>query len=148
MNKEIGLPEAEHKRRIISYYEIAQPFYDLAWSGKTHGLHYGLWTDDNVKSRHDAITNENRVLADLAKIKKGDRVLDAGCGIGGSSIWLAQNRGANVVGLNIVQRQLDIGKELARKKRLSDKVSFQLGNYQEIPFPENYALPVQIRHPH
>src|SRR3990167_1093391 len=97
--------EREHNTRIKTYYETAQPYYKLAWHGSTYGLHYGLWTE-GIRTRHEAIANENRVLADLAQIKAGEMVLDAGCGVGGSAIWLAQNRDALVVGLNIVQKQI------------------------------------------
>ena len=132
MNAETRAREAEHQARIINYYEIAQRYYKLAWCGNTYGLHYGIWAD-GVRTRHQAITKENEVLADLAGIKEGDRVLDAGCGIGGSGIWLAKNRGATVVGLNIVQKQLTEGEDLVRKKGLSAKVTFELGDYQNIP---------------
>ncbi len=127
--------EEEHKSRIIRYYEKAHLFYRLAWHRGTNGLHYGLW-EKGMKNRFEAIINENRVLADMIAIKPGDRVLDAGCGIGGSGIWLAKNRGAKVVGLNIVQKQIEEGRKIARKKGLSDLVTFEEGDYQQMPFPD------------
>ena len=48
----------------------------------------------------------NRVLADRAGIRPGQRVLDAGCGVGGSSLWLAEQRGAAVVGITPVASQV------------------------------------------
>lgn len=126
-------PEREHRARIQKYYTITQPFYEHFWHGKALGLHYGFWTD-GVKNRRGAIARENEILADLAGVKKGDLVLDAGCGIGGSSIWLAENRGANVVGLNIVDKQLVKGKDLVRKRNLTPKTDFVKGDFQELPF--------------
>ena len=79
--------EQEHRERIQKYYTVAQPFYEYLWHGKTLGLHYGFWTD-NVSNRTGAVVKENEILADLAGIKQNDLVLDAGCGIGGSGIWL------------------------------------------------------------
>lgn len=135
MSIERGELEAAHQQRIKDYYKEAQLFYRLAWHGPTNGLHYGLWTE-GVANRREAILNENRVLADLAQVKPGDMVLDAGCGIGGSGVWLAENRQASVVGLNIVPEQLKEAEKIARKRGLTEKVKFQLGNYQDMPFPD------------
>lgn len=128
--------EQEHRGKIQKYYTIAQPYYRFAWHGKALGLHYGLWPE-SVTNRTDAITKENEVMADLAEIKENDLVLDVGCGIGGSGIWLAKERKANVVGLNIVDRQLIRSKNLVNGKKLEQKVKFIKGDYQKLPFKDN-----------
>lgn len=125
--------EQEHRERVQKYYSIAQPFYEYFWHGKALGLHYGFWTND-VYNRKDAIIKENEILAELAGVKQNDLVLDAGCGIGGSGLWLAKERGAEVVGLDIVNKQLTKGKKLVGKRSLSQKVEFAKGDYQNLPF--------------
>lgn len=127
--------EQEHREKIQKYYTLAQPFYEHFWHGKALGLHYGFWTD-NVSNRLDSIVKENEILANLAGIKQNDLVLDAGCGIGGSVVWLARERNAQVVGLNIVDRQLTKGKNLVDKRDLSKKVGFVKGDYQKLPFKD------------
>lgn len=125
--------EREHREKVVKYYETAQPYYERFWSGKSLGLHYGLWTE-GVINRQQALIKENEVLADLAKVKQGDLVLDAGCGVGGSGIWLAKERGAKVLGLNIVNKQLTIGKNLAKKRNLLESsLLFAVGDYQTLP---------------
>lgn len=136
---EIGSPEQglgkrqEHIGRVQKYYDATQVFYEIFWHGKALGLHYGFWLD-GVRSRKEAILKENEVLADFAGVKQNDLVLDAGCGIGGSSVWLAKERGANVVGLNIVNKQITKGKDLVKKRKLAQRVSFVKGDYQQLPF--------------
>lgn len=127
--------EQEHQQQVIRYYETTQRFYEQFWHKGTFGLHYGFWVE-GVVSREDAIIKENEVLADLAGVKQRDLVLDAGCGIGGSGFWLTKKREAQVVGLNIVHKQLIRGQELARKKGLFDKLAFTKGDYQRLPFKE------------
>lgn len=127
--------EQEHREKIQKYYTLAQPFYEHLWHGKALGLHYGFWTD-NVSNRLDSIVKENEILANLAGVKQNDLVLDAGCGIGGSGVWLARERNAQVVGLNIVDRQLTKGKNLVDKRDLSQKVGFVKGDYQKLPFKD------------
>ena len=129
--------EQEHHEQLDNvkfYYAKAQKFYEHAWYGgnKGLGLHYGLW-DEGVGNRIQAIVKENEVLADLAHIHSGDLVLDAGCGVGGSGIWLSQNRGAEVVGINIAENQLGIAQELKHKFAAEDVV-FTEADYHRLPF--------------
>jgi cyclopropane fatty-acyl-phospholipid synthase-like methyltransferase len=128
--------ELEHRSKIQKYYTTAQPYYEHFWHGKALGLHYGFWIN-NVSSKTEAITKENEYLANLSDVKQNDLILDAGCGIGGSSIWLAKEKEAEVVGLNIVDRQLTTGKDLVNKRSLGQKVDFVKGDYQILPFKDN-----------
>ena len=60
------------------------------------GLHYGIW-DYTTKTLAEAIINTNRQLAFLGKVSATDKVLDAGCGVGGSAIFLAKYFGCFAV---------------------------------------------------
>ncbi len=40
-------------------------------------------------------------MAEKAGVSSGDRVLDAGCGVGGSVIWLAKNYGCKATGITL-----------------------------------------------
>lgn len=68
-------------------------------------LHHGLWSAN--ESPTVAARQLTEELARLASIQGGEQVVDVGCGMGGSSIWLAQNRNCQVTGVTIspVQRR-------------------------------------------
>lgn len=90
-------------QRVVEYYNATKFDYWFGLGLDFHnGLHFGYW-DDGIKTQFQAIRNLNRVLALKAKIKSSDKVLDAGCGVGGSSVWLAQNYNCNVTGITITQ---------------------------------------------
>ena len=63
-----------------------------------------------------ALVRNNEVLADIAAVQPGERVLDAGCGVGGSSCWLAQHREATVVGITLVPDQVARARAIARAR--------------------------------
>src|SRR3989338_997704 len=93
---------------IINYYNQAHGDYRLVWNiDKTLSMHYGFYDKTN-QNHADAVTNMNNILSRIARVKSKDRVLDAGCGVGGSSIWLAKNIGSKVVGININKKQVEI----------------------------------------
>jgi tocopherol O-methyltransferase len=79
-----------HNQQVSEYFDQTHDDYRRLWGIDRHlGLHCGFF--DKAHNRHDAaVTNMNRVLAEAVGISPGDRVLDAGCGIGGSAIWLAE----------------------------------------------------------
>lgn len=87
--------ERKHRRMVIRYYEVAQRFYTVFWHRSSYGLHYGFWAD-GISDLQQAILKENEVLANLAGINRGDLVLDAGCGVGGSGVWLAREREVSI----------------------------------------------------
>jgi tocopherol O-methyltransferase len=79
-----------------------------------------------------------RHLADKARIKRGDRVLDVGCGIGGSSLWLSENLKASTLGITISQAQLEIARRLAKERNANS--TFLLMNAEEMQFDETFDV--------
>jgi len=72
-------------------------------------------------------------LAGLAKLKAGDRVLDVGCGIGGSARTLARQLDCRVTGIEITEEYVAVAKELTHRLGLDDRVQFRQGSALEIP---------------
>jgi hypothetical protein len=82
---------------VVAYYDQTWLDYRLLWlNPRNLSVHFG-YTDATTRDHADALLNMNRELADRAAIGPRDRVLDAGCGVGGSSFWLAEERGERVL---------------------------------------------------
>jgi methyltransferase family protein len=62
--------------------------------------------------------------------------LDAGCGLGGSSLWLARERGAVVDGITISEKQVKVAKGLAAGMKLGDRARFHLKDFAATEFPD------------
>lgn len=123
--------------KVKRYYDSTVIDYKTVWTGsKDLAMHLGYF-GDGVKGHEDSLMKMNEVLAKLASISKNDRVLDAGCGYGGSAIWLAKNIGCEVVGVTVVPYQVREAEKFAKKYDLSDKVSFKTEDYAHTSFPSN-----------
>lgn len=123
--------------RVNKYYNATVIDYKTVWTGsKDLAMHFGYY-DDGIKSHKDSLLKMNKVLAKLANISKNDRVMDAGCGYGGSTIWLAKNIGCEVVGFTVVPYQVREAKKFAEKYALSGKVSFREEDYADTSFPND-----------
>jgi tocopherol O-methyltransferase len=69
-------------------------------------------------------------------MKSGEKVIDAGCGIGGSSIWLANSKNCEVTGINIVDTQLQQASKNAIKAGVGHKVKFLKADYTHLPIKD------------
>jgi cyclopropane fatty-acyl-phospholipid synthase-like methyltransferase len=119
----------------IAYYEQTLFDYRAVWLNRCNlAFHFGFH-DDEHKGHAEALENTNRALARIGEIGANDRVLDAGCGLGGSSFWLAESVGAQVVGITLAQSQVDQARRIAARRGLADKVGFERANFTCTPFP-------------
>ena len=76
-------------------------------------------------------------LAQKAGLRKGMKVLDAGCGIGGPARYLAQKYECHVTGLNISEYQVNYAQEKTKAAGLDHRVGFKVGSFMEMPFDDN-----------
>ncbi len=122
---------------VANYYDQTEVHYRRFWKfEEALGLHYGIWSE-GIKNLADAVLNTNNLLAKIGDIKSTDAVLDAGCGVGGSAIYLAKKIGCKVTGITLSQKQANTATEFAKKRGVSDLVSFQAMNYTATSFADN-----------
>lgn len=122
---------------IEHYYDHTEVHYRMFWNLEAAaGLHYGVWGKD-TRNNTEAILNTNARLMELGRISGADRVLDAGCGIGGSGIFLAERLGCRVEGITLSQRQVNTATRLATEKKLDHLLSFSQQNYLSTTFENN-----------
>src|SRR5215203_4913022 len=113
-----------YHKNIVDYYEESENAYKDSWDlNNSLAIHYGYW-DDKMKSFPQSLSRMNEVMTEVAKIKFTDVVLDAGCGIGGSSIFLAEKIGCHVTGISLSKKQINKAKELAIEKKVETNVDF------------------------
>lgn len=120
---------------LVAYYDETWLDYRFFWlNEKTLSVHFG-YTDETTSDHADSLLNMNRILADRVGIRQGEQVLDAGCGVGGSSLWLAQQRGAEVIGITPVASQVVQARRFAEQRKLTTHVRFEQADYTNTLFP-------------
>ena len=125
------------KASIRSHYDVATPFYRLFWGPH---IHHGLWSAEDAvreqphaapRAAQEALTD---ALAELAKIQRGQRVLDVGCGMGGSSIRLARQRHCDVTGITLSGVQRRWASMAARLNGVTNSVRFRQADAELVNF--------------
>lgn len=126
----------EYHGKIIQYYKDTENAYKDSWDlNNSLAIHYGYW-DNEVKSFPESLIRMNEVMMMAAAIKPSDVVLDAGCGVGGSSIFLAYTLGCRVTGITLSERQVQQAAANAKKKDVHELVDFKQMNYCATDFPD------------
>lgn len=121
---------------IANYYNTTQIHYEQWWDlNNSFSLHYGIW-DENTRNFKEALANTNKILIALTELDSSSRVLDAGCGVGGSAVFIHEQSGAKVTGITLSQKQLNSANKLVKERGLNDHVDFKLMDYSQSTFPD------------
>jgi tocopherol O-methyltransferase len=97
------------KEKVRDHYDRLSPYYRDLWG--MH-LHHGYWiSGKETKEKAQTLLVEH--LANVAGIRPGSKVLDVGCGFGGSSIHLARHYEADATGITISPVQVEMARKAA-----------------------------------
>lgn len=122
------------KHSIINHYDILSPFYRSLWG---EHLHHGYWIRGD-ESKETAQLQLTEHLAQLANVKPGSDILDIGCGLGASSLYLAKGYNATVTGITISPVQVEMATQAAAREKLDAK--FLLMDAEAMTFQDRFDL--------
>jgi cyclopropane-fatty-acyl-phospholipid synthase len=118
------------RNNVAHHYDLSGALFDLFLdSDRQYSCAYfatpgmGLEAAQVAKKRH---------LAAKLGLRRGDRVLDIGSGWGGLALTLAEEYGADVVGVTLSTEQLAAATTRAAQRRLDGRVRFELKDYRDI----------------
>lgn len=124
--------------RIVEYYNKSRNAYKDAWDlDNSMQLNLGFWYED-TKTLSQAFDNLNSYVARLGHVSQGDLLLDAGCGVGGTSIYMAKNHQCQTTGITLVPHQVEQARENARHQGVESLTDYQVMDYCLTTFPDNH----------
>jgi len=126
---------ANSRKNIHAHYDLGNAFYRL-WLDETMNYSSAWFEGDLSRPLPDAQNAKVRRALDMAGVKRGDRVLEIGCGWGALAEQ-AVGRGASVVGVTLSTEQLAYADERMRRLGASTGVDgradLRLQDYRDIP---------------
>lgn len=127
---------AEQHRMVDAYYRETDFDYRTVWrSNLTRARHFGFHYNGPF-DHHRAVARASADLAKTAAAGEGTRVLDCGCGLGGTALWLAQNCGALVTGVDLLEHQVASARSAARRRGLASRADFVCGDAVDTGLPD------------
>jgi cyclopropane-fatty-acyl-phospholipid synthase len=123
-------PPWQARRNAAHHYDLSGEFFrlflddDLQYSCAYFPYDgMGLDAGQRAKKRH---------LAAKLLTEPGQRILDIGSGWGGLALTLAEEHGAEVLGVTLSTEQLEVARQRASQRRLSERVKFELRDFREV----------------
>ena len=91
--------------RIARFWDTISVGWNKIWGPH---IHHGYYENNESISPLEAQIRLIEKIVSLVKINNEDKILDAGCGLGGSSIYLAEKFRADVSGITLSKVQQSI----------------------------------------
>lgn len=123
-------------QRIQEFYDASSGLWEKVWGEHMHHGYYG--SEGNIKKeRRQAQIDLIEEVLKWSEIQQVEKILDVGCGIGGSSLYLAQKYNATATGITLSPVQAARAKERAAIAQMSEKTEFLVADALQMPFADN-----------
>jgi tocopherol O-methyltransferase len=133
---------------VANYYDRnTRRFLRFGGGQGTGAIHRQVWAP-GVQNVHQAFEYLNhltaRAIEPALALHTPARVLDLGCGVGGSALWLAQRLPVSIVGVTNSAVQKQIAAEHSKQLGLEERCRFILADFMSLPplglFNAAYAI--------
>jgi demethylmenaquinone methyltransferase/2-methoxy-6-polyprenyl-1,4-benzoquinol methylase len=114
--------EASKKEQVAQMFDAISENYD----GLNKVISFG--TDAKWKQK----------ILKMVAVKQPSTILDIATGTGDLAILFADTSATEIIGLDISQGMLDMGKKKIEAQHLESKIQMVLGDGENIPYPDNY----------
>ncbi|GMH19690.1 hypothetical protein Nepgr_021531 [Nepenthes gracilis] len=129
------------KKGIAEFYDESSGIWEDIWGDH---MHHGFYDPDRPASLADHRSAQIRMIEEALRFagisddpnKRPKHIVDVGCGIGGSSRYLAKKFGAKCNGITLSPIQAQRAQALAETEGLADRVSFQVADALDQPFAD------------
>jgi SAM-dependent methyltransferase len=137
----------ERTASVAEYYDRnTAAFLRVGGSGfQVAAIHRQIWAP-GVRTEVESFEYLNQLVRDalLPALTASARVLDLGCGVGGTATWLAQRLAIHLTGITLSAVQAQMATERAARLGLGPQCTFVLGDMLHLPdlgsFDGAYAI--------
>ena len=132
MNKKQVLPyvpkKNSKKSQVRQMFDSISPRYDFINRIISGGL--------DIKWRKN--------LVKVLKPKKPTKILDVATGTGDLAIALGETLASEIIGIDISEQMLEIGKKKVERNQLQKNIKMEIGDGEKINYPNNYFDAVTV----
>lgn len=121
-------------QQIARFWDQISGGWQTIWG---QHIHHGYYENELALTKEEAQVKLIEKLASLLTISPQSEILDAGCGLGGSSLYLAKTYDARVTGITLSKEQVRLATAQAQKEHIH-QVTFTVADALALsPFADN-----------
>jgi len=123
-------PPGKARQNVAHHYDLSDALYEL-FLDRDRQYSCAYFTDP-ANSLEQAQDDKKAHIAAKLDLKAGQRVLDIGCGWGGTALYLHRVADVDVLGVTLSEEQLKVARRRAAEAGASDRVRFELADYRSL----------------
>lgn len=126
-------------QNIREFYDASSGLWESIWGEHMHHGYYGRNGTYRLERRQAQIDLIEELLlwSGYQEDHPPQNIIDVGCGIGGSTLYLAQKFGSRATGITLSPVQASRATERAAENGLEQQVNFTVANALAMPFEDN-----------
>lgn len=128
----VNARKSETTTMVNEYYDLVTDFYEYGWGQAFH-----FAPAYKGETFYESLARHEYYLALQAGFKRGDRILDIGCGVGGPARNIVRFSGCNVVGINNNEYQIGRARRYDSRAGLSHLLSYVKTDFCNMGFKDN-----------
>jgi len=123
-------PPSKARQNVAHHYDLSDALYEL-FLDRDRQYSCAYFTDPANSLEHAQDDKKAHIAAKL-HLESGQRVLDIGCGWGGTALYLHRVADVDVLGVTLSEEQLKVARRRAEEAGVSDRVKFELVDYRSL----------------
>jgi len=130
------------KKNISFHYDLGNNFFST-WLDKSLTYSCGIF-NSSKETLEQAQINKYNKLINMVDLRKGDKILEIGCGWGGFAEHLARNYDIKLDCITISKKQYLFTLERIRKAKLNNKVNVKMMDYRDLKNKYNIIVSIEM----
>ena len=130
--------------QAISYHYDLPPEFFALWLDRRMVYSCAYFATGNDADLNTAQSNKLDYICKKLRLRRGDRLLDIGCGWGGLVIHAAAQYGAHALGVTLSTRQAQVAQQRIRDAGVEDRCRVEVCDYRDLESGHQYDKVVSV----